>query len=115
MDSDKVKENQHCYFIVSEPWDYVNPNYGNNRIYGTVLKACAEYLLFKAEDTVNISGRSGDIFLLLPRYTDQINKADTFASSYNGGLLLCTYDSNMNREKLESKSVFVMIGSLEKI
>jgi len=115
MDSDKVKENQHCYFIVSEPWDYVNPDYGNNRIYGTVLKVQKDFVVFKSDNIIKISGVSGDIFLLLPRYTDQINKADTFASSYNGGLLLCTYDSNMNREKLESKSVFVMIGSLEKI
>ena len=114
MDFDKVKENQHCCFIVSEPWDYINPACGGNYIYGAVIKAEKDFVVFKSDNTIEIAGVRGDTLLLLPRYYEQADKADFFDCTYNTGIILCKYDASATRSDLEKNAKYVFIGSFKR-
>ena len=75
--------------IVGEPRDYSHPKFGDNQIFGTVLFSTWFYIVFRADDMVEVNNETGRLLILYNR---------------NG----YSYNVYLNGK-------FVMIGHLEQI
>lgn len=61
-------------------------------------------LIFKSNDTVHITGKNGNIFILSPRYeSDDLNDLYYVGSfPVNGELLTCPYSKDISIEKIRN-------------
>lgn len=100
---------------VSEPWDYDGPN-GPNVIYGFILKALSSNcLIFESNSDLEFNGYKGKRLLLKSRYEKEQLKTNDYYFGTVGGALILTDDLTLPSDILESKSKYVLIGSLEKL
>lgn len=53
--------------IVSEPWNYSHPKFGDNQISGTVLFSTWFYIVFWADDVVDVNNEKGRLLILSNR------------------------------------------------
>ena len=44
--NNKIQKNKKYWLMISEPWDYTHPKYGENRILGTVIDVSEEKVIF---------------------------------------------------------------------
>ena len=105
--NNKIKKNKKYWLMVSEPWDYTHPKYGENRILGTVIDVSEEKVIFKSDDKIEIKDIKGDIFICLDRHEGK--KVNEIGSPLCVGLLNINYNKN---HAVEVK--YVIIGNLKR-
>ncbi len=100
---------------VSEPWDYNGAN-EPNVIHGFILKALStDCLIFQSDINLEFNGDKGKWLLLKSRFENTpLRTNNNYYGVVNGGLIL-TNDLTVSPDILESKSKFVLIGTLEKL
>lgn len=100
---------------VSEPWDYDGPN-GPNVIHGFILKALStDCLIFESDSDLEFNGDKGKRLFLKSRYENKPLKTNDDYYGVVGGGLIFTDDLTVPPDILESKSKYVLIGTLEKL
>jgi hypothetical protein len=98
---------------VSEPWDFVGPN-GGNELPGIILKRLDQKtLLFKTDNEVTLKGSTSRYWLLSSRYENQFFNEEPYQGTVNGALLPSLPSEYDSLSKLRQSSVFAVIGSLQ--
>lgn len=113
---------QKKYFIsIGEPWDFEGPD-GQNKIIGIVIKEISENaLIFKSDKIQTFKEGTGNIFLLLSRYNDEVlikknSKGNNEYIGTVGGSLINAKDYlNKERKALEKEGTYVFIGGINVI
>ena len=105
--NNKIQRNKKYWIVVSEPFNYTHPKYGN-RILGTVIDVSEEKVIFKSDYEIEIKGIKGDIFVCLDRHEGK--KVNEIGSPLSVGLLYINYDKY---RAVEVK--YVIIGELKEI
>ena len=102
--------------VVSEPWDYENKN-GENAIEGQIIDVISKYVVaFQSDEKLVFGEHIGNILILQSRYKDSIlDLENRYIGTVGGGLYLLNDYKRESVSFLEKNSVYVLIGSLQKI
>ena len=100
---------------MEKPWNFRGPD-GSNLILGKVIKEISNTcIVFEADREIEFKENKGRKLLLSTRYEGETLKVEGGYGGVITGGFLQTDDFNKSCGSLEAESIYVLIGSIEKL